>query len=151
MEVIVFIGLQAAGKSTFYRQRLFSTHVRVSLDLLRTRNREARLMQVCLETGQPFVVDNTNPAVADRARYIRKANEFGFRVVGYYFRSVVAECLARNDARANSIPAVGLLGAAGRLVRPSLQEGFQELYYVALEPKFDEGERFRVEAWNDEA
>ena len=40
MEAIVFIGLQASGKSSFYKERFFSTHVRISLDLLRTRNRE---------------------------------------------------------------------------------------------------------------
>ncbi len=81
MEVIVFIGVQATGKSTFYRQRFFRTHVRVNMDMLRTRHRERRLIATCLETQQPFVVDNTNPDPKDRARYIEPARRAGFRVV----------------------------------------------------------------------
>jgi len=37
MEAVIFVGLQAAGKSTFYRERFFDTHVRINLDMLRTR------------------------------------------------------------------------------------------------------------------
>ena len=48
MEAIVFVGIQASGKSTFYRERFFATHVRISLDLLRTRHREGRFLQTCL-------------------------------------------------------------------------------------------------------
>ncbi len=102
MEAVIFVGLQASGKSSFYQARFFDTHVRISLDLLRTRNREQRLVQVCLETRQPFVVDNTNPTPAARARYIGPAQAAGFAVVGYYFPTTVAECLARNQARAGA-------------------------------------------------
>ncbi|MEN3294973.1 MAG: hypothetical protein V7642_4226, partial [Burkholderiales bacterium] len=41
MEMLLFIGIQASGKSTFYKERFFDTHVRISMDLLRTRNRES--------------------------------------------------------------------------------------------------------------
>lgn len=85
MEAVLLIGLQASGKSTFYQQRFFNTHVRISLDLLKTRNREKLLMQLCLETQQPFVVDNTNPTKEERQRYLEAARAAGFRVVGYYF------------------------------------------------------------------
>src|SRR4051812_8782542 len=37
MEAVILIGIQGSGKSTFYRERFFDTHVRVSLDLLKTR------------------------------------------------------------------------------------------------------------------
>ena len=53
------------------------------MDLLRTRAREAAFLELCLETRQPFVVDNTNPTAADRARYVEPARAAGFRVVGY--------------------------------------------------------------------
>ncbi len=70
MEAVVFVGLQGSGKSSFFKERLFSSHVRISLDLLKTRHREGRFLATCLETGQRFVVDNTNPTVEERARYI---------------------------------------------------------------------------------
>lgn len=50
MEAVIFIGLQASGKSTFYQERFFNTHVRINLDMLKTRNREKQSLQVCLQT-----------------------------------------------------------------------------------------------------
>ena len=40
MEAVVFMGIQGSGKSSFFRERFFSTHFHISLDLLKTRNRE---------------------------------------------------------------------------------------------------------------
>ena len=89
MQAIILIGIQATGKTTFYARHFLKTHVRISLDLLRTRHREARFLETCLETQQRFVVDNTNPTVADRKRYIEMARDAGYEVVGYYFQSQV--------------------------------------------------------------
>ena len=47
--LVLFIGLQASGKSSFYRERFFGTHVRVNLDMLKTRNRESLLVTACLQ------------------------------------------------------------------------------------------------------
>ena len=49
MEAILFIGIQASGKSTFFAERFFKTHVRINLDMLRTRHREELLVKACLE------------------------------------------------------------------------------------------------------
>jgi predicted kinase len=48
MEAILFIGIPASGKSTFYKERFFTTHIRVNLDMLKTRKREALILQACL-------------------------------------------------------------------------------------------------------
>lgn len=148
MEAVILIGIQASGKSTFWLERFRDTHVRINLDMLRTRNREERLLGVCLETQQPFVVDNTNPTPEDRARYLGPAIKAGYRVVGFYFQSRVKECLARNAQRpdAKRVPDAGVLGCAGRLVLPTLAEGFNQLWYVSLEP----GGGFKVEEWTNE-
>ena len=42
------------------QERFFRTHVRLSLDMLRTRHRERLLFQAYLEAKQSFVIDNTN-------------------------------------------------------------------------------------------
>ena len=44
-----------------------------------TRAREAAFLRLCLETRMPFVVDNTNPTAADRARYVAPARDGGVR------------------------------------------------------------------------
>ena len=145
---MVFVGIQGAGKSTFYKERFFATHLRVSLDMLRTHHRERRLVELCVETKLRFVVDNTNATRAERAAYIRPAREAGFRVVGYYFRSAVEECARRNDQRPpeQRVPLKGILGTAGRMELPSPDEGFDELYHVRI----NDAGAFVVEEWADE-
>ena len=145
MDAIIFIGLQASGKSTFYRERFFDKHVRISLDQLRTRYREQRILTACLETQQRFVVENTNPRIADRKKYIDVARKANYRVVGYYFRSQVSECLARNSGRNNRVPNVAILATAAKLELPSMAEGFDDLKYVRLG---DSG--FLIEDWKNE-
>lgn len=147
MEAIIFCGIQGTGKSTFFTERFFATHVRINLDMLRTRHRESILVRACLDASQAFVVDNTNPTRADRARYILPAREAGFRVVGYYFRSVPVEALSRNAHRSGTqrIPDRGILGTFTRLEVPSLSEGFDELHYVRM---LDQG-TFAVMPWQD--
>ncbi|HSJ03696.1 MAG TPA: ATP-binding protein, partial [Verrucomicrobium sp.] len=60
MQLILFTGIPASGKSLFYKQRYADTHVRINLDMLRTRNRESILFRACLEGKAQVVVDNTN-------------------------------------------------------------------------------------------
>lgn len=99
MEAVLFIGVQASGKSSFFRERLFDTHVRLNLDMLRTRHREALMLRACIEAKAKFVVDNTNPTREERRRYIEPARAAGFRVVGYYFASSLDPALVRNAVR----------------------------------------------------
>lgn len=70
MEAIIFVGIQATGKSTFYRENFFKTHIRINLDMLKTRHRENIILEACIKAKQPFVIDNTNPSMNDRKKYI---------------------------------------------------------------------------------
>lgn len=148
MQVVILIGIQGAGKSTFCRERFFDSHIRINLDMVRTRHREMTLFQACLGCEQNAVIDNTNPTRADRERYIGPAREAGAEVVGYYFSSRVSDAMRRNIGREGTkrVPDKAVQGTAGRLELPSRDEGFDELYYVtATEP-----EGFSVEEWKDE-
>ena len=150
MEAVILIGIQASGKSTFFQRHFASTHVRVNLDMLRTRHRERRLVETCLEIGQPFVVDNTNLTAADRARYLDwiKAAATGWQVAGYYLATDLARSLARNAEREPPwrLPERALLGSHKRLELPGFEEGFDSLYHVAPS---DDG-AFSVQEWNYE-
>ncbi len=148
MEAVIFIGIQATGKSTFYLQRFFDTHVRINLDMLRTRYRERVLLQACIAAKQSVVVDNTNPTVQDRARYIGPARAAGFRVIGYYFPADLEGALARNKTRSERarVPEVGIRGTRKRLQSPSVEEGFDALYSV----KIAAPGQFLVKEWEDE-
>jgi predicted kinase len=137
MEAIILVGVQGSGKTTFYRQRFFDTHVRINLDMLRTRHREKLLLAACLAAKQPFVVDNTNPLPADRARYIGLAREAGFRVVAYFLESTLREAIQRNNKRAGKqkIPVPAVAGTFRKLQPPTLDEGFDVVYRVTISPE----------------
>jgi predicted kinase len=136
MEVIIFIGIQGSGKSTFYRERFIDSHMRINLDMLKTRHREQLLVRACLEAKQPFVVDNTNPTLADRQRYIPSAQAKQFKVVGYYFDVDLELCKYRNNQRSRKrqVPLIGLLSTARKLVKPTWDEGFDQIYHVYSQP-----------------
>lgn len=148
MEAILFIGTQASGKSTFYNEKFRDSHVRINLDMLKTRNRESILFEACLKMKQPFVIDNTNPEIEDRRRYISRAKEAEFQIVGYYFESKIQELLKRNEMRSEKekIPEIGIRGTHSRLVLPAFQEGFDELFYV----KTINNRAFVIERWQSE-
>jgi predicted kinase len=134
MEAVIFIGIQGSGKSSFFRERFFDTHVRINLDMLRTRRREELLVAACLEGGQSFVVDNTNPLPSDRVRYLVPARAARFHTVAYFFEASLREAMQRNNLRSGKqrVPAPAVAAAFKKLVPPSADEGFDEIYTVKL-------------------
>ena len=131
-DMIIFIGIPASGKSTFYRQNFAETHVCVSLDILHTRFQEGKLLGELLSAGKSCVIDNTNVELAERKKYIDAAKACGYKVIGYYFRSSIDECRIRNAMRERQVPEIALLNKAAHLELPSKSEGFDELYYVSI-------------------
>ncbi len=136
MEAVILIGIPGSGKSTFYYRRFFNSHVRINLDMLKTRHRELLLVQACLAARQPFVVDNTNVQASERARYIALARPAGFRVVGFYFQPDLAQALQLNRQRRGKaqIPPGGVVARYHKLQPPRLVEGFDRLYSVHIDP-----------------
>jgi predicted kinase len=149
LEAIIFIGIPASGKSTFYKERFFATHVRINLDMLKTRKRESLILRACLAAKQSFVVDNTNVRKVDRAPYIEIAKAARFRVVGYYFETQLQNAFERNRQRSGkaSIPEKGLNAKYGQLEIPDLDEGFDQLFYVTIDPNSN---GFFVDKWSAE-
>jgi predicted kinase len=138
LELVVFTGVQASGKTTFYRERLSATHVHVSKDLWpnarKKEERQRQLIEDHLRAGRSVVVDNTNPTTVERTPLIAIGRYLGARIVSYAFITVVADALDRNarrDGRAR-IPNVGIYFVAKRLVFPSDAEGFDQRFEVRL-------------------
>ena len=148
MELVVFAGIPASGKTTFYRERFLATHVRVSLDLLKTRQREDILLFACFAAQQPVVIDNTNPLAAQRMRYVQLAKAAGFRAVLYFFDVSTRTAVGRNSGRAGKakVANVAIFGSQKKLQRPTRDEGFDEMYRVTTN---DKDVAFRVEPWNE--
>lgn len=82
MEVIVFIGIPASGKSSFYKSHFFQSHLPISLDKLNTRNKEQRFVRLGLNMQMPLVIDNTNVSRKERSKYITVAKAAQYKVIG---------------------------------------------------------------------
>ena len=147
METVIFCGIQATGKTTFYKEKFFKTHIRISLDQLNTRNKEQQFIDTCLSTQQRYVLDNTSPTIVDRAKYISEAKANKFKVIGYYFHSKLSDALNRNNQREGkeNIPEIGIKGTSNKLELPTFKEGFDELYFVKIE-----NNSFIIKEWNNE-
>ena len=134
MQLIIFTGVQASGKSTFYQQYFYKTHLRINLDMLNTRHRENVIFEACLASKTKMVIDNTNMTRIDRARYMQRAKDAEFEVISYYFETDLESTLLRNAKREGkaNIPEKGVKMTFQRLQIPHQSEGFDELFKVKL-------------------
>ncbi len=138
MELIILIGLQASGKSTFYRARFAHTHEHISKDLLsRSKNqnknqKQAESIEGAFEEQRSVVVDNTNITVQDRVPLIEIGCRYNATIIGYYFQPDVLSSRTRNLERTGKVqvPEKAIFITAYRLEPPTYAEGFDTLYYV---------------------
>jgi predicted kinase len=149
MDLVIFIGLQASGKSTFFHQHFAATHEHVSKDRMRNnKNRDRRqrqLIEEALQAERSLVVDNTNPTVEERAVLIELGRMYDAQIIGYYFESRVKPCLKRNQQRSGKsrVPDVAIYATIKKLVPPSYADGFHQLFYVRTIGNSD----FEVQPW----
>ncbi len=144
--LVIIMGIQGSGKSTFYRKFLAKDFVRVNLDTLKTRQQEKLLIEKCLKNRKSFAIDNTNPTKQDRQRYIPSAKTTGYKIVGYFMESKLNECIARNNLRQGKekIPITAIASTSNKLQMPSYDEGFDELYFVK-----NDGKTMTISEWRD--
>jgi predicted kinase len=147
--LVIFIGLQASGKTTFFQQHFAATHEHISKDRMRNNKnrarRQAQLIEDALQAGHSVVVDNTNPTVEERAPLIALGQTYGTQIIGYYFESQVKPCFERNQQRTGKarVPDVGIYATIKKLARPTYAEGFHQLFYVRIAGSY----AFEVSAW----
>jgi predicted kinase len=140
LECVILVGLPAAGKTTFYRRYFAATHRHISKDLwpsaTRRDARQRRAIDDALSAGASVVVDNTNPARAERAAIVNTARSHGARVICYFFDVTTKESVARNAGRTGreKVPNVAIFTVAKRLEPPTPEEGFDQLFRLQLKP-----------------
>ena len=153
LELVILIGLQASGKTTFARSRFGETYRYVSKDLLRNNSKPARrqrqLIEEALQQGLSVVVDNTNPTVEERRELIDLGRLYGAEITGYVFDVQLKQSLERNHARAGKarVPDIAIFATLKKLTRPSYAEGFTKLYSVT---SIDD-QNFEVNDWQEDS
>lgn len=142
--MIIFIGIPASGKTSFYNLYYKNDYKHINLDTLKTRYQENLALKEGLRNNYNTVIDNTNITKEERKKYIKAGKENNCKIIGYYFKSSIRECIERNEKRKNKIPRTAVANKFNNLELPSLNEGFDELYYVSTE-----NNEFKTEYWND--
>ena len=134
-EAVILVGLQGAGKTTYFEKHFAGTHAHISRDVQKTAEQEKALIEACLRSARSFVLDNTNATKAVRARYIREAKAAGFRIIAYLFDTPVRTAIGRNNHRKDKkpIPVPAILRSAKYLEPPAVEEGFDEIRVVKPE------------------
>jgi len=147
MEAVILIGVPAAGKSTFFKQKFADTHVRINGDMLRNRGLEWDILKACLRHGHPFVVDKMNFSFKHRGPYLEAALRAGFLRVGYLLDCSRSDALRRNkneDRKEKNLPEAAIHNAFSHLDWPCYHEGFDRIHYVTMDEKRN---RFNIGPW----
>lgn len=138
MELIILMGLQASGKSTFYRTHFADTHEHISKDLLSASSnknkKQAERIERALQEQCSVVVDNTNARLQDRLALIDLGRRYGATIIGYYFQPDVVSSRKRNIQRTGKaqVPDKVIFITASKFMPPSYMEGYDRLYYVRI-------------------
>jgi predicted kinase len=131
-EAVVLCGIQGAGKTTFYGARFAASHAHVSLDALKTSDREREAIEECVSAGRSFVIDRTNATPDHRAPYVEAARLAGYEALAYWLDVRPSDAIARNAEREGParIPVRNIVATYERLRVPALEEGFARIYRV---------------------
>ena len=156
VELVILVGIQASGKTTYYRRRLADRYLHVSLDHWRgkgnVRAKERAAIDEAMDqaadddTLRGVAVDNTNTTGETRRRYFDIAREFaartgrGVRVIAIFFDEPLEACQARNAARPVDppvgepyfVPPAAIASFHSRLQPPSRDEAFDEVRRVRV-------------------
>lgn len=144
-EVVVLVGYPASGKTHFAKQYLVSRqYVHVNRDTLGSWQKCASECEKALKAGQSVVVDNTNPDVESRQRFIDIAKKFGCECRCFLMSCTLDQAKHNNEFRNiqlkghHHVPVTDMVlySYGSKFKEPQLSEGFSEILKINFIPKF---------------
>ncbi|XP_015277223.1 PREDICTED: bifunctional polynucleotide phosphatase/kinase [Gekko japonicus] len=142
-ELVLAVGFPAAGKSTFVKQHLVPAgYAYANRDTLGSWQKCVAVCQSALQAGKSAVVDNTNPDLESRRRYIDCAKALGVPCRCFLFTASLEQAKHNNRFREMTekehvpVNSIVLNTYKSNYVEPSLEEGFAEIIKIHFVPQF---------------
>jgi len=144
-EMIIMVGIQASGKTTFVKRHLLPNgYVHINRDTLNTQGKCLEMTRTSLSEGKRVVIDNTNPDVGSRKKYIDLARPHGIPVRCFVSSTIKDLALHLNFYRervtngsVEKIPEVAYRSFMMKYMPPSLNEGFSQIRTINFIPEFN--------------
>ncbi|XP_006274927.2 bifunctional polynucleotide phosphatase/kinase isoform X1 [Alligator mississippiensis] len=142
-ELVVAVGFPAAGKSTFLKRHLVPAgYAYANRDTLGSWQKCVAACTAALRQGKSAAVDNTNPDLESRRRYIECAQDAGVPCRCFLFMASLEQAKHNNRFRDMtetghvSVTDVVLNTYKSKFVAPALSEGFSQILQVHFVPRF---------------
>ncbi|XP_078511306.1 bifunctional polynucleotide phosphatase/kinase-like [Lissotriton helveticus] len=144
-EVVVAVGLPAAGKSTFTKEHMVPNgYVSANRDTVGSWQKCVAMCEQFLGSGKSVFIDNTNPDVESRSRYVEVAKKAGVPVRCFLFTATIEMAKHNNTFRQMTYTGQGhqpvndmvFNSYKSKYVAPSLNEGFTEIVKIHFVPSF---------------
>ncbi|KAK4683660.1 bifunctional polynucleotide phosphatase/kinase, partial [Tremellales sp. Uapishka_1] len=140
VELVLFVGPPASGKTSFFRRHFADRYEHVNQDTLKTRDRCLSVAEHFLRAGKAVVVDNTNRNRATRAHWIQLAEKMNVSVRLFHFicpielakhNSMYRGCYGPADEPARTpLPMSAFFTYTAAFEKPTADEGFDEIRAV---------------------
>lgn len=140
--LIICVGAPGSGKSTAATFHL-SGCTRVNRDTLGTKEKCIKMCEVILKAGESVIVDNQNTTRADRAPYLKLAQQMGIPAVALHYDVPKDLCFHLNAYRKlhttsalyrdDKVPSMIIHTFYKNVHPPTEKEGFKQVHRVGLE------------------
>ena len=140
--VIIFCGLSASGKTSFFRNHLKKlNYFYISRDEMKTMDKCHKMCETQLKSKQNCVIDNTNVDLSGRKRWVEICHKYCAVPLLFHFDITVEQSLHNNKFRrvvgVNS-PVTDLVirSQNKNFIKPTLSEGFESIFKINFVPNF---------------
>ncbi|XP_026799229.3 bifunctional polynucleotide phosphatase/kinase [Pangasianodon hypophthalmus] len=146
-EIIVAVGFPGSGKSTFFQTHIIPKgYVYVNRDTLGSWQHCVSACERALKEGRSVAVDNTNPDLESRKRYVDVSKSAGVPCRCFNFTASLEQAKHNNRFR-EMVPSATKHAPVNdmvfhsykkKFVAPTLSEGFSEILQIHFVPSFSD-------------